>query len=182
MVAAGVEAFCLRGVCVWGNNHPLGRRTWSAGGASEALGTITMVGRDHSLLSLFCRPVAGGVWETKLASGFGAYTPCLVQSVVISPSNLALLLVVVYRISGLCYAYSSAPLRFTVQKPAAGHCVGLLLAAFCAVAPLLQVVFGMSAVNLDGENSMPPFEVTSSPLLHVPCKADCLDQCRDRRS
>jgi hypothetical protein len=140
-----------------------------------------MVRIDHSFLSLFCRPVAGGVWETKLASGFGAYTPCLVQSVVISPSNLALLLVVVYRICGLCYAYSSAPLRFTVQKPAAGHCVGLLLAAFCAVSPLLQIVFGVSAVNLDGENSMPPFEVTSSPLLHIPCKADCLDQRRDRR-
>jgi hypothetical protein len=46
-------------------NHRLGGgpRPW---GTSEAFGTITMAGRDHSIVSLFCRPVTGGVWEMKL--------------------------------------------------------------------------------------------------------------------
>lgn len=119
-----------------------------------------MADGDSSLLSSFCRPVTGGVWETKLASGFGAYTPCLVDSIVVSLSNVALLLFVLYRIRGLCgYHARSSSLRFKVQKPA-GHCIGLLLAAFCAVAPVLQIVLGVSAVNLDGgDTSMPPFEV-----------------------
>lgn len=72
-----------------------GPRPW---GTSEAFGTITMAGRDHSLLSLFCRPVTGGVWEMKLTSGFGAYAFCLVQSVLISLFDIKLLLFVVYRI------------------------------------------------------------------------------------
>ncbi|CAK9265220.1 unnamed protein product [Sphagnum jensenii] len=121
-----------------------------------------MADGDSSLLSSFCRPVTGGVWETKLASGFGAYTPCLFDSIVVSLSNVALLLFVLYRIRGLCgYHARSSSLRFKVQKPA-GHCIGLLLAAFCAVAPVLQIVLGVSAVNLDGgDTSMPPFEVSA---------------------
>jgi hypothetical protein len=84
----------------------------------------------------------------------------LFDSIVVSLSNVALLLFVLYRIRALCgYRARSSSLRFKVQKPA-GHCIGLLLAAFCAVAPVLQIVLGVSAVNLDGgETSMPPFEV-----------------------
>jgi hypothetical protein len=102
----------------------------------------------------------------KLTSGFSAYAFCLVQSVVISLFDIKLLLFVVYHICALYYGYSSAPLRFTVQKPVAGHCVRLLLFSFCAVTPLLQIVFDMFSVNLEGEHSMPHFEITSSFFTH----------------
>jgi hypothetical protein len=157
-------------------NHRLGGRPqpW---GTSKAFGTITMAKRDHSLMFLFCRPVMGGVWEMKLTFGFNAYAFCLVQFIVISLFDIKLLLFIVYHICALYYEYSSTPLRFTMQKPIVGHYVRFLLVFFYDVTPLFHIVFGMSSVNLDGEHSMPCFEITSS-FFHIPHNVYCLDHCR----
>jgi hypothetical protein len=109
------------------------------------------------VMDVFCRPVVGGVWETKLASGFGAFTPCLVDTVVITVSNLALLFSAVYRIRALLYSSSSGN-RFKVSR-CWGHYFAILLAFVCAVEPIVQITLSLSAVNLDGETTLPPFEV-----------------------
>jgi hypothetical protein len=113
----------------------------------------------EDLVSLFCRPLEAGIWANKLPSGFGAYTPCLVDSVIINISSIVLLVFTVQRIRSLVYGVSIE--RFKVINPWR-YSPGLLLASFCAVAPLTQIALGISTVNLDGEGSMPPFEVRFS--------------------
>jgi ATP-binding cassette subfamily C (CFTR/MRP) protein 1 len=117
------------------------------------------------VMDVFCRPVVGGVWETKLASGFGAFTPCLVDTVVITVSNLALLFSAVYRIRALLYSSSSGN-RFKVSR-CWGHYFAILLAFVCAVEPIVQITLSLSAVNLDGETTLPPFEIMSQALTSV---------------
>jgi hypothetical protein len=109
----------------------------------------------EDLLTSFCRPLKTGVWS-KLPSGFGAYTPCLVDTIIVNISSIVLLFFTIQRIRSLVYGVSIE--RFKVSNPWR-YCLGLLLASFCAVAPLTQIVLGVSTVNLDGESSMPPFEV-----------------------
>lgn len=123
----------------------------------------------EDLLSLFCRPQEAGIWANKLPSGFGAYTPCLVDSFIVNISSLVLLFFTVQRIRGLVYGVGIE--RFKVSSPWR-YCPGLLLASFCAVAPLTQIALGVSTVNLDGESSMPPFEVWFT--LHVNCSTTWL--------
>ncbi len=108
-------------------------------------------------MDVFCRPVVGGVWETKLASGFGSFTPCLVDAVIITVSNLALLSLVVYRIRALLYSSSSGN-RIKVSRRW-GHYFAILLAFVLAVEPIVQITLSLSVVNLDGETTLPPFEV-----------------------
>lgn len=110
----------------------------------------------EALLTSFCRPLESGVWANKLPSGFGAYTPCLVNSIIINLSSVVLLIFTIHRIRALVYGVSLE--RFKVSNPWR-YCPGFLLSFFCAVAPITQIMFGISTVNLDGESSMPPFEV-----------------------
>lgn len=117
------------------------------------------------MLSWFCRPQEAGVWANKLPSGFGAYTPCLVDSFIVNISSLVLLFFTVQRIRALIYGVSIE--RFKVTNPWR-YAPGLLLASFCAVAPLTQIALGVSTVNLEGETSMPPFEVWFT--LHPLCR------------
>ena len=109
----------------------------------------------EDLLTSFCRPLEAGVWS-KLPSGFGAYTPCFVDTVIVNISSIVLLFFTVKRIRILVYGVSIE--RFKVSNPWR-YSLGLLLASFCAVVPLTQIVLGVSTVNLGGESSMPPFEV-----------------------
>lgn len=113
---------------------------------------------EDDLLTSFCRPLESGVWAKKLPSGFGAFTPCLVDSAIINLTCIVLLVFAIQRIRALFYGVSLE--RFKVSNPWR-HGPALLLALFCAVAPLTQIALGISTVNLDGESSMPPFEVLS---------------------
>jgi len=108
------------------------------------------------ILAAYCRPLEAGAWATKLPSGFGAYTPCLVDTIIVNLSSLLLLFFTFHRIHSLLYGLSVE--RFKVKTPW-GHYFGMLLASFCAVAPLAQIALGISTVNLNGETSLPPFEV-----------------------
>lgn len=110
----------------------------------------------EDLFSSFCRPLEAGVWANKLPSGFGAYTPCAVDSVIVNISSLVLLFFTVQRIRALVYGVGIE--RFKVSN-AWRYIPLFLLAAFCAAAPITQIILGVSTVNLDGESSMPPYEV-----------------------
>ncbi|XP_024373624.1 ABC transporter C family member 2 [Physcomitrium patens] len=118
----------------------------------------------EALLTSFCRPLESGVWANKLPSGFGAYTPCLVNSIIINLSSVVLLIFTIHRIRALVYGVSLE--RFKVSNPWR-YCPGFLLSFFCAVAPITQIMFGISTVNLDGESSMPPFEITTLTLTSL---------------
>jgi hypothetical protein len=122
----------------------------------------------------FCRPKEEGKWATQLPSGFGAYTPCLVDSFVVTVSNLLLLCVTLYRIYYVVASSSSAyhnNKKFKLKNPPWGHLFAILLVACCVIGPLLQVVLGISNVNLDGELSLPPYEVQLKFSSLVPLAA-----------
>ncbi|XP_024396529.1 ABC transporter C family member 2 [Physcomitrium patens] len=110
------------------------------------------------LMDTFCRPVEGGIWDTKLASGFGPYTPCLLDTVIINFSNLTLIFVCLFRIRSLFS--NTAPSKFKLKSSGA-HYFAILLAAFCVGEPIAQIVLKLSAVNGDNSSSLPPFEITS---------------------
>ena len=104
----------------------------------------------------FCRPVQGGIWDTKLSSGFGPYTPCLVDTVIINLSYLALIFICVYRIRSIFSNTVGSKFKLTSSW---GHYFGILLAAFCAGEPVAQIILGISAVTGDRTSSLPLFEV-----------------------
>jgi ATP-binding cassette subfamily C (CFTR/MRP) protein 1 len=108
-----------------------------------------------SVADKYCSPVAGGVWETHLENGFGAYTPCLVDSVILGVSYLFLLVIVLRRILHL---RSPATSVFSVQSKWR-HAFAIFLASICAVVPFLQVILGISSANTDVHGSMPIFEI-----------------------
>jgi hypothetical protein len=131
------------------------------------------------LMEGFCRPKEEGKWATQLPSGFGAYTPCLVDSFVVTFSNLLLLCVTLYRIYYVV-ASSSSPSsssayhnnnKFKLKNPPWGHLFAILLVACCVIGPLLQVVLGISNVNLDGELSLPPYEVPAQIFFPCPSRS-----------
>jgi hypothetical protein len=125
----------------------------------------------------FCRPKEEGKWATHLPSGFGAYTPCLVDSFVVTVSNLLLLCVTLYRIYYVVASSSSSSSayhnnkKFKLKNPPWGHLFAILLVACCVIGPLLQVVFGISNVNLDGELSLPPYEVPAQIFFPCPSRS-----------
>lgn len=106
----------------------------------------------------FCRPVEGGIWDTQLSSGFGPYTPCLLDTVVINLSYLALIFICLCRIRSLFSNTAGAKFQLKSSWP---HYVAILLAAFCAAEPVAQMMLGISSVNGDSTTSLPPFEITT---------------------
>jgi ABC-type multidrug transport system fused ATPase/permease subunit len=118
----------------------------------------------EDLFSSFCRPLDAGVWANKLPSGFGAYTPCVVDSVIVNISSLVLLFFTVQRIRALVYGVGIE--RFKVTN-GWRYIPLFLLAAFCAAAPITQIILGVSTVNLDGESSMPPYEISTLVLVSL---------------
>ncbi|KAJ7552374.1 hypothetical protein O6H91_06G052700 [Diphasiastrum complanatum] len=108
----------------------------------------------------FCRPVAGGAWETKVTNGFGAYTPCVTDFIILGVANLYLMFLAAYRIR-LIRSHSFK--KFSIQKKYI-HYFLITLAAFNVLLPLIQVILGISIVNVDRERSLAPFEIESSLL------------------
>lgn len=109
-------------------------------------------------LNWYCRPVSNGVWTKEGDSSFGAYTPCAIDSLVISISHLALLGLILYRI-WLIKKNNKAP-RFCLRSNCYNYVLGLL-AGCCVAEPLSRLVLDVSVFNLDGETGLAPFEATS---------------------
>ncbi|XP_030479473.1 ABC transporter C family member 12 [Cannabis sativa] len=111
------------------------------------------------LLSWYCKPVAYGVWGKIVESALGSYTPCAIESLVISTSHLVLLGLCVYRI-WLIMSKNSKAQRFLLTSNYYNYLLGLM-AAYCTVDPLLRLLKGISLFNLTVHSGLAPFEILS---------------------
>ncbi|KAG5515912.1 hypothetical protein RHGRI_036827 [Rhododendron griersonianum] len=109
-------------------------------------------------LAWYCRPVANGVWASIVENAMGAYTPCATDSLVVSISNLVLMGLCLYRIWLTKKDFKVQ--RFRLRSNYYNY-VLVLLAAFCTAEPLFRLVMGISALNLDGQSGLAPFEIAS---------------------
>ncbi|KAL8091087.1 hypothetical protein AgCh_040262 [Apium graveolens] len=105
----------------------------------------------------YCQPVADGVWAKAVENAFGIYTPC-VDSVVIFFSYVIVVGLCLYRIWRTKKDLKVQ--RFRLRSNYYNYVLGLL-AVFCTAEPLFRLVMGISAVNLDGQNSLAPFEIVT---------------------
>ncbi|OWM63830.1 ABC transporter C family member 12-like isoform X2 [Punica granatum] len=115
-------------------------------------------------LDWYCRPVANGVWARTVDSAFGAYTPCAIDSIVISISYLVLLSLCCYRIWLIKKSFKVQ--RFRLRSAFYNYILGLL-ASYCAAEPLLRLVMDISIVYFDQQTGFMPFEVVASLIEAV---------------
>lgn len=104
----------------------------------------------------YCQPTQNTIWAKLVDSAFGSYTPCAINTFVISVSYLVLTGLCLYRL-WLIITNGKAK-RFTLRSNYYNYMLGLL-AAFCAAQPLYRLIVGISAFNLSGESGLAPFEV-----------------------
>ncbi|KAK7401409.1 hypothetical protein VNO78_12857 [Psophocarpus tetragonolobus] len=110
------------------------------------------------LLNWYCQPAENSIWTQVVDSAFGSYTPCAINTLVISISNLVLIGLCLYRIWLItCNAKAQ---RFCLSSNYYNYLLGML-AAYCAAQPLLRLLTGNSAFNLNEETSFAPFEITA---------------------
>ena len=112
----------------------------------------------------YCQPASNSIWAKAVDSAFGSYTPCAINTVVISTSNLVLMGLCLYRI-WLITSNAKAQ-RFCLSSNYYNYVLGML-AGYCAVQPLLRLITGTSAFNLNGETGFAPFEVGLSSNMHT---------------
>uniref|UniRef100_A0A803QEB7 ABC-type xenobiotic transporter n=1 Tax=Cannabis sativa TaxID=3483 RepID=A0A803QEB7_CANSA len=109
-------------------------------------------------LSWYCQPKAYGFWGRLVDSAFGSYTPCAIDSLVVSFSHLVLLGLCFYRI--WLIMNNSKAQRFRLRSNYFNYLL-CLLAAYTTANPLLRWVMNISLFNLDGKTDLAPFEITS---------------------
>lgn len=109
----------------------------------------------NDLVVKFCRPIPEGNWAKNLQNGFGAFTPCFMETVVVNVSYLVLLGLTLKRIQLL---RSRNLKRYTVRYKFM-HVIAVLLALACAAAPIVQIFLKFSIINTEGQDNLPPFEV-----------------------
>ncbi|KAI6703377.1 hypothetical protein NL676_012513 [Syzygium grande] len=109
-------------------------------------------------LDWYCRPVENGIWARIADSAFGAYTPCAVDSLVISISHLVLLGLCCYRI--WLIKRTSKVRTYRLRSKCYSYMLGSL-SFYCVAVPLLRLVMGFSVFNLDGQTSLLPYEMVS---------------------
>ncbi|KAI4371822.1 hypothetical protein MLD38_010126 [Melastoma candidum] len=106
----------------------------------------------------YCQPVTNGVWGKLVDNAFGVYTPCAVDSLVVSVSHLVLLGLCLYRIWRTRRDFKVQ--RFCLRSKLFNYLLGLL-AAYNMAEPLFRLIMGISVLNLDGQNGISPFEIVS---------------------
>ncbi|RAL50240.1 hypothetical protein DM860_007914 [Cuscuta australis] len=109
-------------------------------------------------LDWYCQPVKNGVWSMAVENAFGAYTPCATDSLVISVSQLVVLVLCLYRIWKM--KNDSTVRRFRLRSNCYNSVLGLL-AAYCTIEPLYRLAMGLSVLNVDGQTSIAPYEKIS---------------------
>ncbi|KAH0649152.1 hypothetical protein KY290_035112 [Solanum tuberosum] len=109
-------------------------------------------------LDWYCQPVANGVWSKAVENAFGAYTPCGTNTLVISVSYLVLLALCLNRVWKMMKDLSVQ--RFRLRSNYYNYLLGLL-AAYCTAEPLFRLVMQISALNIDGQPGLPPYEIIS---------------------
>ncbi|KAI4368065.1 hypothetical protein MLD38_016670 [Melastoma candidum] len=107
----------------------------------------------------YCRPVADGVWGRIADGAFGVFTPCAIDTLVISVSHLVLLVLCCYRV--WLIKRSLKVQKYRLQSRCY-NCMLAAVAAYCMAEPLLRLVVGISALNVDGQaEGLSPFEAVS---------------------
>ncbi|XP_049369842.1 ABC transporter C family member 2-like [Solanum verrucosum] len=109
-------------------------------------------------LDWYCQPVANGVWSKAVENAFGAYTPCGTNTLVISVSYLVLLALCLNRVWKMMKDLSVQ--RFRLRSNYYNYFLGLL-AAYCTAEPLFRLVMQISALNIDGQPGIAPYEIIS---------------------
>ncbi|KAH6765432.1 multidrug resistance-associated protein 13, partial [Perilla frutescens var. hirtella] len=115
-------------------------------------------------LDWFCRPVAHGVWAQETDSGFGAFTPCAIDSVVGNVTHLVLLGLCSYRV----WLINTNPKvqRYSLRSKFYNYVLAVL-AGCCAAEPLFRFIIGISIFNLDFESGLAPFEMVHSGIEFI---------------
>nr|XP_016444866.1 PREDICTED: ABC transporter C family member 2-like [Nicotiana tabacum] len=129
------------------------RKYWACRGLHGV--SLTMAFKP---LDWYCQPVANGVWSKAVENAFGAYTPCGTNTLVISVSHLVLLALCLYRLWKTTKDLTVQ--RFRLRSNYYNYMLGLL-AAYCTAEPLFRLVMGMSALNVDGQPGLSPYEIIS---------------------
>nr|DAD37246.1 TPA_asm: hypothetical protein HUJ06_007887 [Nelumbo nucifera] len=106
----------------------------------------------------YCKPVENGVWKKAVENALGPYTPCGVDTLVVSISHLVLLGLCFYRTWRIKRDFTVK--RFYLSSNYYNYMLGLL-ACYCTAEPLYKLVMGISILNLDGQTSLAPFEMLS---------------------
>ncbi|KAL3329623.1 hypothetical protein AABB24_033795 [Solanum stoloniferum] len=109
-------------------------------------------------LDWYCQPVANGVWLKAVENAFGAYTACGTNTLVISVSYLVLLALCLNRVWKMMKDLSVQ--RFRLRSNYYNYLLGLL-AAYCTAEPLFRLVMQISALNIDGQPGLAPYEIIS---------------------
>ncbi|KAL7593059.1 hypothetical protein Lser_V15G32576 [Lactuca serriola] len=109
-------------------------------------------------LDSYCRPVENGVWATAVDNEFGPYTPCATDSLVTGISHLVLLGICIYRIWVTKKNFKVQ--RFKLRSNLYNYFLGLL-ALYCTAEPLVRLIMGISAFNVDAENGLAPYEIVT---------------------
>ncbi|RHN65540.1 putative xenobiotic-transporting ATPase [Medicago truncatula] len=105
----------------------------------------------------YCKPEPNSIWSKTVDSAFGSYTPCAINTLVISTSNLVLMGLCLYRI--WLIIFNAKAQRFCLKTNYYSYILAML-ASYCAFQPLLRLWTGNSAFNLNEETVFAPFEVT----------------------
>lgn len=134
---------------------------WSRGRVPESIDSCrglhkVLLTMAFKPLDWYCQPVANGVWSKAVENAFGAYTPCGTNSLVISVSYLVLLALCLNRLWKMMKDLSVQ--RFRLRSNYYNYMLGLL-AAYCTAEPLFRLFMQISALNIDGQPSLAPYEV-----------------------
>ncbi|ESW20774.1 hypothetical protein PHAVU_005G013500 [Phaseolus vulgaris] len=109
-------------------------------------------------LNWYCQPAQNSIWDKAVDGAFGSYTPCAINTLVISISNLVLIGLCLYRI--WLITCNAKVQRFCLRSNYYNYLLGML-AAYCAAQPLLRLFTGNSTFNLSGETGFAPFEIAA---------------------
>lgn len=112
-------------------------------------------------LDWFCQPMANSVWAKAVDSAFGSYTPCAIDSLVVSSCHLVLLGLCLYRTWLIKKDAKVQRFRLT------SNCYSYMLATIagcCFVVPLLRLAMGVAIFSPDDHTGFAPFEVVCSSV------------------
>jgi len=88
----------------------------------------------------YCQPVANGVWAKAVDSAFGSYTPCAIDSLVVSISHLVLFGLCSYRI--WLIKKNTKANRFLLRSNYYNYMLGLL-SGYCTCWAFIKVGDGV---------------------------------------
>lgn len=109
------------------------------------------------------------MWDRVARSALGPYTPCGIDSLVVSVSCLVLMGMCFYRIWLIKMSLKAQ--RFLLRSKLVQYLL-LVLAGFCALQPLFRIVMDISVFDLDGQTNLAPFEVRRKVGAYNLCPGD----------